>query len=126
MRKSGEVEKVYLRSKIYWHATGFGEDENYQPIRFEHFGIAPIEALSAKCIPILFNGGGLREIISTLNLDKRKHLFSTIDELVNNTIYYQNKQNRKFDWGYIFKQLDERYSQKAFKKKFLEVLSSME
>lgn len=120
-----EVEEIYLRSKIYWHATGYGENENYQPIRFEHFGIAPIEALSAKCIPILFNGGGLREIISSLNLDKHKHLFSTIDELVNNTIYYQNRQNRKFDWGYIFKQLDELYSQKAFKKKFLEVLSSM-
>lgn len=120
-----EVEKVYLRSKIYWHATGFGEDENYQPIRFEHFGIAPIEALSAKCIPILFNGGGLREIISSLNLDKRKHLFSTIDELVNNTIYYQNKQNQKLDWQFIFRKLEEHYSQETFKEKFLEVLSSM-
>jgi len=120
-----EVEKVYLQSKIYWHATGFGEDENYHPIRFEHFGIAPIEAFSAKCIPILFNGGGLREIISTLNLDKHKHLFSTIDELVNNTMYYQDKQNQKLDWQFIFKQLEKYYSQEAFKKKFLEVLSSM-
>jgi len=120
-----EVEDVYLRSRIYWHATGFGENEGIYPVRFEHFGIAPIEALSAKCIPILFNGGGLREIISTLNLDKRKHLFSTIDELVNNTIYYQNKQNQKLDWQLIFRQLEEYYSQEAFKKKFLEVLSSM-
>lgn len=120
-----EVEKVYLQSKIYWHATGFGENENYHPIRFEHFGITPIEALSAKCIPILFNGGGLREIISALNLNKSKHLFSTIDELVNNTIYYQNKQNQKLNWQFIFKQLEEYYSRETFKKKFLEVLSSI-
>lgn len=120
-----EVEKVYLQSKIYWHATGFGEDENYQPIRFEHFGISPIEALSAKCIPILFNGGGLSEMIHTLNLDKRKHLFNTIEALVNNTMYFQDRKNRKLDWKLIFRQLEERYSQKAFKKKFLEALSSM-
>lgn len=120
-----EVEKVYLHSKIYWHATGFGENENYHPIRFEHFGIAPIEAISAKCIPILFNGGGLREIISSLNLDRRKHLFNTIEELADNTLHFQNKKNRKFDWEDIFKQLEERYSQEAFKNKFLEALSSI-
>lgn len=120
-----EVEKVYLQSKIYWHATGFGEDENYQPIRFEHFGISPIEALSAKCIPLLFNGGGLREVIGALNLDKQRHLFNTIEDLVSNTIYFQNKRNRILDWKYIFKQLEDNYSQEAFKKKFLQALSSM-
>lgn len=120
-----EVERVYLQSKIYWHATGFGENENYHPIRFEHFGISPIEALSAKCIPILFNGGGLREVIGVLNLNKQRHLFSTIEDLVSNTIYFQNKRNRILDWKYIFKQLEEHYSQEAFKKKFLQALSSM-
>lgn len=118
-----QVEEVYLRSEIYWHATGFGEDESYQPIKFEHFGIAPIEALSAKCIPILFNGGGLVEIINTVGLDHSRNLFKNIDELVNNTIFFQNEKNQKLDWDNIFKKIDESYSFEAFKNNFLKLLS---
>lgn len=114
-----EVEKVYLKSKIYWHATGFGEDESYQPIKFEHFGIAPIEALSAMCIPILFNGGGLKEIIKVCNLSDDKNLFNNIPQLVENTLYFQEDKNRNLDWEWIFKQTDKYYSLEAFKKKFL-------
>lgn len=120
-----EVEKVYLQSKIYWHATGFGENENYNPIRFEHFGITPIEAISARCVPILFNGGGLKEVISALNLDKQKNLFDTIEQLVSNTIYFQNKKNRVLDWKFISGRLDELYSVEAFKNNFLKLLSSL-
>ena len=121
-----EVEKIYLKSRIFWHATGFGESENDDPIRFEHFGIAPIEAISAKCIPILFNGGGLREIIETIDLDKVKHLFNTIDELVDNTLYFQDEPYQILDWPFIFKQISKYYSVQAFKKNFLKLLSSVE
>lgn len=120
-----EVEEVYLKSKIYWHATGFGEEEQIHPIRFEHFGISPIEALSAKCIPILFNGGGLREIIASVKLDKEKNLFKTRDQLVDNTVYYQRNSNQKLDWDFIFGQLDKLYSSEAFKKNFLQLLSTI-
>lgn len=119
-----EVEDIYLKSKIYWHATGFGEDEDYHPVRFEHFGIAPIEALSAKCIPILFNGGGLKEIISVCNLESDKNLYSSVNQLVDNTIYFQEDKNRKLSWEYIFNQLDKYYSLEAFKSNFLKLLSS--
>lgn len=117
-----EVEEVYLKSKIYWHATGFGEDENYQPIRFEHFGISPIEAVSAGCLPILFNGGGLPEIIETMKLDKSKHLFRTIDDLARLTIN-QIKNPEKILWPQMFKLLEENYSAEVFKKKFLKLIT---
>ena len=91
-----EIEEVLLKSKIYWHATGFGEDPEKDPIKFEHFGIAPIEAISAGCVPILFDGGGLREIINILHLDPKLHLFSTVDELCNKTIsVLKSKSTRK-------------------------------
>lgn len=120
-----EVEEIYLKSKIYWHATGFGESETHQPIRFEHFGIAPIEALSAKCVPILFKGGGLTEIIKSVGLDKNKNLFSSINELVSNTIYFQSSKNLKFDWKSIFNKIDGNYSKEVFKNNFLKCLSSL-
>lgn len=120
-----EVEEVYLKSRIYWHATGFGEDENYEPIRFEHFGISPIEALSAKCVPILFKGGGLGEIIKTTQLDPKLNLFSTIDELVNNTLHFQNQQNCRLNWKLIFSRLDKYYTFEAFRRNFLKLLGLM-
>lgn len=80
-----EVEEILCKSKIYWHAAGFREDPERDPIKFEHFGIAPIEALSAGCIPVLFNGGGLTEIVELLNWDRTHHLFSTVDDLVDRT-----------------------------------------
>lgn len=119
-----EVEEIYLRSKIYWHATGFGEDENYQPIRFEHFGISPIEAMSAKCIPVLFRGGGLPEIIKTAGLDPDKNMFSSITELVENTEYFQNRNKTNPDWRYIFSQFEKFYTYEAFKNNFLKLINS--
>lgn len=80
-----KIETLYLKCKIYWHATGYGENKNVNPIKMEHFGIAPIEAMSAKCYPILFNGGGLTEIIDKLKLPMNMHLFNSVEELVNIT-----------------------------------------
>lgn len=79
------IENLYQSSKIYWHAAGFGENQETSPIKCEHFGITPIEALSADCVPILYNGGGLSETIKLLELDPKLHLFSTIDQLCDQT-----------------------------------------
>lgn len=57
------LESLYARASVYWHATGYGEDPRIHPERFEHFGIAVVEAMSARCVPVVFNGGGLPEIV---------------------------------------------------------------
>lgn len=86
-----EVESILLQSKIYWHAGGYGETE---PINFEHFGIAPVEAISAGCVPVLFDGGGLSEIIEVLGLNKDKHLFHSIPELYTQTMKILEEQSQ--------------------------------
>lgn len=115
-----EVEKILINSKIYWHATGYGENEKTNPIKFEHFGIAPVEAMSAKCIPILFNGGGLREIIFKSGFNE-KNLFKSIDELVKNTVYNID-HSADFNWPDIFLKIDSEFSLEAFRKRFLNIL----
>ncbi|MFA5933014.1 MAG: glycosyltransferase [Microgenomates group bacterium] len=115
-----EIERILLNSKIYWHATGFGENEDTSPIKFEHFGIAPIEAMSAKCIPILFDGGGLRETIYKAGFNER-NLFKSINELVENTIYHIDHAG-ELDWTGIFSRIDSEFSLDAFRKKFLSIL----
>jgi glycosyltransferase involved in cell wall biosynthesis len=93
--KRKEVEEVLLKSKIYWHAGGFGEDQEKNPINFEHFGIAPVEAISAGCVPILFDGGGLPEIIRISKLDSKLNLFRTTDELINDTKLFLKRNSHK-------------------------------
>ncbi len=67
-----ELTKLYNESLIYWHAAGFGE---IRPENMEHFGITTVEAMSAGCIPVVFNGGGQSEIV-------QKNLWSTPDECI--------------------------------------------
>jgi len=59
-----DLKKYYGKAKIYWHATGFGEDEQKHPERMEHFGITTVEAMSAGCVPIVINKGGQPEIVT--------------------------------------------------------------
>lgn len=114
------IENLYLESKIYWHAAGFGEDAQKNPIKFEHFGITPIEAISGGCVPVLFNGGGLSEVIKLLNLDLDLHLFDTIDQLVTNTQKIID-QNIKLPVN-INNKLESLFGLERFKKQFKEII----
>jgi glycosyltransferase involved in cell wall biosynthesis len=55
----------YKKSKIYWHAAGYGIDQWQQPEKVEHFGITTVEAMAAGCVPIVINKGGQKEILGT-------------------------------------------------------------
>ncbi len=58
-----QLKSLYGKAKIYWHAAGYGEDENKFPERSEHFGIVVVEAMAAGLVPVVVNQGGLKEII---------------------------------------------------------------
>ena len=59
-----EVLKTYYgKAKIFWHAAGFGIEEEKYPYRVEHFGMTTVEAMAAGCVPIVIDKGGLREIV---------------------------------------------------------------
>lgn len=73
---------LYGRAKIYWHATGFGEDRERYPERMEHFGMTTVEAMSAGCVPLAFNAGGQPEIISD---GENGFVWDDVEELVSKT-----------------------------------------
>lgn len=60
-----DLQKYYLNSSIYWHATGFGEDLLNHPELAEHFGIATVQAMEQGTVPVVFNAGGQPEIVSS-------------------------------------------------------------
>lgn len=57
------LNDLYCRSKIYWHAAGFGEDLKINPELAEHFGITTVEAMSHKVVPVVIARGGQTEIV---------------------------------------------------------------
>jgi glycosyltransferase involved in cell wall biosynthesis len=70
-----EVKSLYAKASIFWHGCGLGE---VNPQRFEHFGMATVEAMQSRCVPIVFNGGGQPEIVEN---GRSGFLFNTIEEL---------------------------------------------
>ncbi|MBI3379800.1 glycosyltransferase family 4 protein [Candidatus Gottesmanbacteria bacterium] len=80
---SDRLLEFYQKSKIYWHAAGFGEDLTTNPEKAEHFGIAPLEAMANGVVPIVFNGGGLMDIIDGEN---GGYLWNTLEELTQKTV----------------------------------------
>lgn len=77
-----DLNKFYGHAKIYWHAAGFGEDLMKYPEKAEHFGIAPLEAMANGVVPLVYNGGGLKDIISE---GQGGYLWNTSEELVKKT-----------------------------------------
>jgi len=52
---------LYAQSSIYWHATGVSLPTT--PSAQEHMGIAPLEAQASGCVPIVYNSGGMPEVV---------------------------------------------------------------
>ncbi len=75
-----ELKRHYSEATLFWHAAGFGVDEQRHPERAEHFGMSTLEAMSARCVPIVINRGGQKEIVSH---GESGYLWNTMDELVN-------------------------------------------
>jgi len=63
-----DLKELYGKAKIFWSASGFGADENKNPQNVEHFGITGVEAMAAGVVPVIYNAGGHKEII-TINKD---------------------------------------------------------
>ncbi|MBL7036481.1 glycosyltransferase family 4 protein [Candidatus Microgenomates bacterium] len=74
--------QLYGKAKYFWSAAGYGVDENKNPDKMEHFGITLVEAMAAGVVPIVYSGGGHREIID----DKESgFLFEALSDLVSIT-----------------------------------------
>jgi L-malate glycosyltransferase len=79
----GSLKHLYQRSRIFWHAAGFGEDEEKHPEWAEHFGSVTVEAMAAGCVPIVIDRGGQREIVEH---GVSGFLWSSLEELAGYTL----------------------------------------
>ncbi len=74
---------LYSRAKLFWSASGYGINEEENPEKVEHFGMAVVEAMAAGAVPLLVKKGGFREIIE----DKKNGFFwESTEELEGKTL----------------------------------------
>src|SRR3989338_314849 len=82
-----KLRQYYSKASIYWHATGFGEDEESYPQKMEHFGIATVEAQAAGAVPVVIGKGGQKEIVTDgkngLLWTKKTQLYELTLNLIN-------------------------------------------
>jgi len=75
-----DLKSLYKKAKIFWHFCGFNQSD---PALVEHFGMSIVESMQNWCVPIVFNGGGQREIVKQ---GVSGFLFSSIKELRDMTL----------------------------------------
>ncbi len=81
-KSNADLWKFYSKAKIYWHASGFGEDLEKHPEYAEHFGISTAEAMGGGAVPVVINAGGQKEIISN---NQDGFLWNTEEEFIEKT-----------------------------------------
>jgi len=57
---NGELRELYAKASLFWHLCGLQQTD---PARVEHFGMTIVEAMQNRCVPVVFDGGGQREIV---------------------------------------------------------------
>lgn len=55
-----DLKSLYKESQIFWHLCGITHND---PSEIEHFGMTIVEAMQNKMVPIVYDGGGPREIV---------------------------------------------------------------
>lgn len=119
---NNDLKKLYARSKIFWHACGLNENPKKHPQRIEHFGMTTVEAMQNKCVPIVIDGGGQREIINhgkngfkfsnekefkkyTLKLTKNPKLIAILNEAAYKDSKKYNKRQFQAKFNVLVKDL---------------------
>jgi glycosyltransferase involved in cell wall biosynthesis len=86
------VERLLGEASLYWHAAGYGEDEQRHPQRFEHFGIAVVEAMAAGAVPLVHGRAGPIEIVRP-GIDGEH--WETLDELAARTLELADDEEQR-------------------------------
>lgn len=115
-----QLKQLYSQAKIFWHAAGYGEDEEKHPERMEHFGIVVVEAMAAGCVPVVIKRGGIPEIVSQ---DQNGLAWETKKELIQATKKLIKNDQKRRQLASQAKKDSQRFSQEVFCRQINEIFS---
>lgn len=115
-----EIMKLYSKASIFWHACGLNEKD---PHLIEHFGMTTVEAMQNRCVPIVIDGGGQREIVEHSVSGFR---FKTIEELGLYTLKMINDEGLREEIARKAYERSHCFTSAIFEKRLLEFFSNVE
>jgi glycosyltransferase involved in cell wall biosynthesis len=114
-----ELKRLYKRSGIFWHLCGL---EQSDPALVEHFGMTIVEAMQNRTVPIVFDGGGQREIVehgaSGFRVSSTSELMTFTLKLIREPDLREKMGKRAFERSKAF-------SREVFEKKTREFFSAV-
>lgn len=110
-----KLEAEYAQAKIFWHAAGYGVDQQKNPELVEHFGIATAEAMSAGCVPVVIDKGGQPEIVKS---GENGFLWDSLDSLNKVTLQLIESPEKMKKLAKEAKRASQRYSKERFCEEF--------
>lgn len=117
-----DLQEIYAKSKIFFHAKGYSKNEIREPQEFEHFGMATAEAMAQGCVPIVFNGGGQMEIVehgeSGFLFNNGKEAVGYINRIIEN-------ENLRKKLSKNAEKRAERFSTENFQKKIINLVNKL-
>lgn len=100
-----ELKLLYQKARIFWHFCGLNQTE---PALVEHFGMSIVEAMQNKCVPIVFDGGGQKEIVdhgkSGFRFSAVKEVKEKTVELIKNEKLLSEMSRAAYERGMLFSQ----------------------
>ena len=117
-----DLVELYGVSSIYWHASGYGEDEKKEPGKLEHFGITTVEAMASGCVPVVIAVGGQPEIVVN---GKNGFLWNTIGQLEEKTLKVIRDPELSAGLAETALQDSRRYSKKQFNSRLDTLLNGL-
>ena len=118
-----DLARLYMGSAVLIHAAGMGVDELEFPEQMEHFGITPVEAASFGCIPVVFAGGGPREVVAQLGCDTG---FRTLDGCVEIVESLLNDPSGSTALSQHLIEKSEMFSAEQFRMRVAEAITAMD
>lgn len=115
------LQEIYSKSSVYWHAAGFGVDENINPQNTEHFGITIVEAMVSGLVPVVVSKGGIPEIIED---GVNGYLWDSINELVFKTEQLIENPNLMTNMSKQAIFTCQRFSKDSFEKQLLRIIQN--
>ena len=115
-----EIMNLYSKASIFWHACGLNEKD---PHLIEHFGMTTVEAMQNRCVPIVIDGGGQREIVEHSVSGFR---FKTIEELELYTLKMINDEGLREEIARKAYERSHCFTSAIFEKRLLEFFSNVE
>lgn len=114
-----QLQELYNKAKIYWHAAGYDEDLDNHPEKAEHFGITTVEAMRCGAVPIVIDAGGQSEIVEN---GKSGYKWSNLNELKKLTVNLADNEQKLNELSIESEKRSELFSKEEFNRNINKIL----